>query len=324
MRRRTFIAGLGSAAAWPLVASAQQQPDKLWRVGYLSPVSGTKTSIALLDAFRSKLEELGYLEGKNLRLDVRRAEDDYARLPSLATELVALNPNVIVASATDAVPALQRATSSIPIVMASSTDPIANGFVKSLAKPGGNITGLTGFQTATAAKTLELLHVVVPNARRIAILMSPNLTHKSQFKEAHAAGETLGLTLIPVMARTPADLDDAFATMHKENCEALFVLADARTNQKIVDLAKEWRLPAIGQFTNFGDTGGLLSYGPNAYEEFREAAVYVDKILKGASPADLPVEQPTKLFLQVNLKTAKALGLTIPDSVIARADKVFE
>ena len=178
MRRREFIAALCGAAVWPVVARGQQ-PEKVWRVGYLSPVSATKSSVAFFNAFRSKLEELGYIEGKNLRLDVRRAEDDYARLPSLATELVALSPNVIVASATDAVAALQRATSSIPIVMATSNDPIANGFVKSLAKPGGNITGLvsTGLSTLgfqIAAKTLELLHVVVPNARRIAILMSLN------------------------------------------------------------------------------------------------------------------------------------------------------
>jgi putative ABC transport system substrate-binding protein len=240
MRRRTFIAGLGSGAAWPILAWAQQ-PEKVWRVGYLSPVAATKSSLALFDAFRSKLEELGYIEGKNLTLDVRRAEDDYARLPGLATELVALSPNVILASATDAVAALQRATSSIPIVMAASNDPIANGFVKSLAQPGGNITGLSTLGIQTAAKTLELLHVVVPSAKRIAILMSLNVNHESMVKEAYAAAETLGLAIIPVMARTPADLDDAFATMHKDRCDALFVLTDARSDPKVVELADRWR-----------------------------------------------------------------------------------
>jgi putative ABC transport system substrate-binding protein len=323
--RRTFIAALGSAVASPLMANAQQPTDKVWRVGYLSPVSATQRSVAFFDAFRSKLEELGYIEGKNLRLDVRRAEDDYARLPSLANELVALSPNVIVASATDAVAALQRATSSIPIVMASgNNDPIANGFVKSLAKPGGNITGLSNLSFQAAAKTLELLHVVVPNARRIAILMSLSVGHESLFKEAHSAAETLGLTVIPVMARTPADLDDAFATMHKEKCEALFVLTDARSTPEVVERAERWRLPAIYQVSIFVDMGGLISYGVNVYEEFQEAAIYVDKILKGANPADLPVELPTKLQLQVNLKTAKKLGLTIPDSILARADEVIE
>ena len=190
MRRREFIAGLAGAAAWPLVARAQQ-PEKVWRVGYLSPVSATKSSVAYFNAFRSKLEELGYIEGKNLRLDVRRAEDDNARLPSLATELVALSPNVIVASATNAVAALQRTTSSIPIVMASANDPIANGFIKSLAKPGGNITGLSNLGFQAAAKTLELLHVIVPHARRIAILMSLSVGHESLVKEVQTAGETL-------------------------------------------------------------------------------------------------------------------------------------
>jgi putative tryptophan/tyrosine transport system substrate-binding protein len=323
MHRRAFIAGLGCAAAWPVVARAEQ-PEKVWRVGYLSPVSATKSSVAFFDAFRSKLEELGYIEGKNLKLDVRRAEDDYARLPSLATELVALSPNVIVASTTDAVSALQRATSSVPIVMATGNDPIVYGFVKSLAKPGGNITGLSSLGSETAAKTLELLHVVVPNARRIAILMSLNVTHEFLVKEAHAAAQTLGLTVFPVMARTPADLDDAFEKMQNENCEALFVLPDAGTTPKVVELADRWRLPAIYQVFVYVDMGGLVSYSANIYPQFQEAAVYVDKILKGASPADLPVEQPTKLFLQVNLKTAKSLGLTIPDSVLARADKVIE
>jgi putative tryptophan/tyrosine transport system substrate-binding protein len=189
--RREFVAALGRATALlPLVARAQQ--ETVWRVGYLSPVSATKTSVAFFDAFRSKLEDLGYIENKNLRLDVRRAEDEYARLPGLATELVALSPNVIVASATDAVAALQRATLSIPIVMATSNDPIANGFVKTLAKPGGNITGLSNLGFQTAAKTLELLHVVVPNARRIAVLMSLNRNQEYLVKEAQSAAETLG------------------------------------------------------------------------------------------------------------------------------------
>ena len=322
MRRRTFIAALGSAAAWPLVARAQQQ--KAWRVGYLSAVSATKSSVALFDAFRIKLEELGYIQGRNLTLDVRRAEDDPRKLPGLAAELVALAPDVIVGSSTDAIRPLQRATSSIPIIMATSADPIANGFVKSLARPGGNITGLSNLSPDSIAKALELLHIVVPNARRIAVLMSRNVSHGSLLKEAYSAAETLRLTVIPVLARTPADLDDTFAAMHRKNCEALFVLADARSNQKIVELADEWRLPAMYQTSPFVDMGGLMSYGANVYDLFREAAVYVDKILKGSNPADLPVEQPTRLELQINLKAAKALGLTIPDSILARADEVIE
>jgi putative tryptophan/tyrosine transport system substrate-binding protein len=280
--------------------------------------------IAFFDAFRTRLGELGYVDGKNLKLDVRRAEDDPARLPGLASELVALTPNVIVGSANGAVSALQRATSSIPIVMAISNDPIGNGFIKSLAKPGGNITGLSTLGLETTAKSLELLHAVVPNAKRIAVLRRGNLIHEALIREAYSAAETLGLTIIPVMAQTPADFDDAFATMHKENCKAVFVLADALVTSKIVELAEKWRLPAMYQNNEYVNIGGLMSYATNIYEMFREAAVYVDKILKGVSPADLPVEQPTKLLFQVNLRAVKALGLTIPDNILSRADEVIE
>jgi putative ABC transport system substrate-binding protein len=220
--------------------------------------------------------------------------------------------------------ALQQATSSIPIVMATSFDPIGTGFVKSLAKPGGNITGLSTQALDSTAKTLELLHVAVPNAKRIAVLMSGNLSQEGMVKDAYAAAGTLGLTIIPVTALTPDDLGDAFAKMHSESCDALFVLADPRIDRRIVELANEWRLPAIYQAGYIVDMGGWLSYGPDFHQLFRQAAVYVDRILKGANPADLPVEQPTKFELAINLKTAKALGLTIPDSILARADKVIE
>ena len=322
MNRRAFIAALSGATAWPFVASAQQQPDKVWRVGYLSP-SSANFPIALLDDFRLKLKDLGYVEGRNLGFYVRRANDDYALLPGLASELVSLAPDVIVSSANIATLALQRATSSIPIVMALSTDPIGMGFVKSLAKPRGNITGLSNQLFDAIAKSLELLHVAVPNAKRIAVLRTLYPGHEGMLKDAYVAAETLGLTIIPVMARTPDD-SDAFATMHSENCDALFVLAHPLITRRIVELANEWRLPAIYQGGFFVDMGGLLSYGTDFHESFRRAAVYVDRILKGTNPADLPVEQPTKFELAINLKTAKALGLTIPDSILARADKVIE
>jgi putative ABC transport system substrate-binding protein len=322
VKRRTFMAALGGAVAWPRVTRAQQ--EKVWRVGYLTAASADDGSVALFDAFRSKLQELGYVEGKNLRLDVRRAGGDYTRLPALAVELVSLAPDVIAGTSSPAIAALQRATSSIPIVMTSSNDPIGLGFVKSLAKPGGNITGLSNLSADFTAKSFELLHVAVPNAKRIAVLTSPNPLHEAVVKEAYSVAGTMGLTIIPVMARTPADLNDAFAAMHKETCDAVVVLSDPRISRKIVELANEWRLPAIYQSGDFVDMGGLLTYSANLPEMFRRAAVYIDKILKGASPADLPVEQPTRLELQVNLKTAKALGLTIPDSILARADKVIE
>jgi putative tryptophan/tyrosine transport system substrate-binding protein len=325
MRRREFIVGLSGAVAWPRVTYAQQQTDKVWRVGYLTPSSATNVvAVALFDAFRLKLNDLGYVEGRNLGLNVRRANDDFAQLPSLASELVSLALHVIVSASSIATLALQRATSSIPIVMATSADPIGLGLVKSLAKPGGNITGLSNQLLDSTAKTLELLHVAFPNAKRIAVLRSPDLSHEGRVKEAYGAARTLGLTIIPVMARTPADLDDAFVAMRNENCDALFVLADSPIARRVVELANEWRLPAIYQAALLVDMGGLLSYGPDLHESFRQAAVYVDKILKGANPADLPVEQPTKFELEINLKTSKLLGLTIPDSVLARADKVIE
>jgi putative ABC transport system substrate-binding protein len=231
---------------------------------------------------------------------------------------------VIVSTSTAATSALQRATASIPIVTMASGDPIGMGFVKSLAKPGGNITGLSNQGLDSTAKTLELLHVALPNAKRIAVLRSPNPAHEGMVKEAYVAAGTLGLTIIPVTARTLDDLGDAFAIIHNENCDALFVLIDARITRRIVELANEWRLPAIYQVTDFVDMGGLMSYGPDYHESWRQAAVYADKILKGANPADLPVEQPTKFELAINLKTSKLLGLTMPDSIVARADKVIE
>jgi putative tryptophan/tyrosine transport system substrate-binding protein len=319
MKRRAFVAALGGAVAWPMVARGQQ--TKVWRVGYLSGAS----DVAAIDAFRLKLQDLGYVEGKNLRLDVRHAEGDIGRLPVLAAELVALAPDVIAGGGTANIAALQRATSSIPIVMTAVADPIGSGFVKSLARPGGNITGLANLAVDLAAKSLELLHVVAPNAKRIAVLMAPSANHEPMVKEAQAAAGAIGVTIIPVMARSaPADLNDAFATMRKEDCDALVVLPRPSNMQRLVQLADASRLPAIYNFTGFVDLGGLLSYSANFTELTRQAAIYVDKILKGASPADLPVEQPTRLELQVNLKTAKALGLTIPDSIIVRADKVIE
>jgi putative ABC transport system substrate-binding protein len=327
MRRRNFIAALGGAAAWPLVARAQQQTDKVWRVGYLSPASAINVSVAFFDTFRLKLNDLGYVEGRNLGLYIRRANEDLAQLSGLASELVSLAPNVIVSVSTVGTLALQRATSSIPIVMAASTDPIGSGLVKSLAKPGGNITGVSSQALDSTAKTLELLHVAVPSAKRIAVLMSAdNPGHEGIVKEAYLAAGTLGMTIVPVTARTLDDLGDAFAKMRNEICDALFVPADPRTNlnRRIVEVANEWRLPAIYQGSFIVDMGGLLSYGPDYHEGFRQAAVYVDKILKGANPADLPVEQPTKFELEINLKTAKALGVIIPDPILARADKVIE
>ena len=323
VRRREFIAGLGSAAAWPVLAYGDE--TKVWRVGYLTPSSAIdQGSVELFNVFRLKLQDLGYVEGRNLRLEVRRAEGDTTRVPTLAAELVLLEPDVIVAVTPTSISAVKDATSSIPIVIMTAGDPIESGFVKSLAKPGGNITGVFNQSTDLTAKSLEVLHLTIPTATRVAILTSPNPLHQTMVKDAYAGATVLGLTIIPVMARTPADLDDAFSIMNREACDALVVLADARGTRRIVELADKWRLPTMYQYAFFVEMGGLMSYGADLVPQFQRGAFYVDKILRGTSPANLPVEQPTRLELQINLKTAKALGLTIPDSIIARADKVIE
>jgi putative tryptophan/tyrosine transport system substrate-binding protein len=273
-----------------------------------------------------RLRELGYVEGGNLILDARECEGDFSLLPGLAAELVALRPDVIFATATPAVSAAQRATSSIPIVMGPTGDPIGSGFVKSLAKPGGNITGLSLMSTDLSAKSLEFLMELVPSARRIAALRSSNPVHAALINELYAAAQGLGLTIVPVTAVHASDLDDAFATMKKANCDALIVLADPVTSvtERIPDLAAKARLPAAYQLSTFAKLGGLLGYSPNIADLYRRGADYVDKILKGANPAELAVEQPTKFELAINLTAAKALGLTVPLTLLVLADELIE
>ena len=325
MRRREFISLLGGvAAAWPLPAIAQQPSGKVWRVAWLSPVfADTVFDREIIDAFRSEMRELGYIEGKNLVVDSRFGEGHIERLPSLMSELIALRPDVIVAFATPAIAAAQRATSTIPIVMAPATDPIGSGFIKSLAHPGGNITGVANMYGDAIGKSVELLHTILPAAKRIAVLMSTNPTHPQQYALVEAAAKALDLMVIAIMAETPADLPQAFKKMGRENCDALFVLADP-IRPTIPTLATEAKIPAIYQYTGWVDLGGLASYGASTTPMFRKAAQYVDKIFKGAKPAELPVEQPVAFELALNLKTAAALGLSIPDAVVARADKVIE
>jgi len=256
MNRRAFIAGPGTTAAWPLLARAQAQ--KSWRVGYLTPSSAKdEGSVSIYEAFKQKLRDLGYVEGRNLTIDLRRAERDYARLPALAAELVALAPDVIVVSATPSTAALQRATTSVPIVMSGIADPIGNGFVQSLARPGGNITGTSTFGADISAKSFELLHAAVPNANRIALLISPNPQLQNMAKEAYEAASALGLTVVQFTAHTSRDFEDMFAEVHKQRCDALVVLTDPRITRNLVDLANEWRLPAVWQISNYADMGGL-------------------------------------------------------------------
>jgi putative ABC transport system substrate-binding protein len=325
MRRRDFIAFVGGMTAiWPLPAIAQQASDKMWRVAWLSPVfADTAVDREILDAFRDEMRKLGYIESKNLILDSRFGEGHIERLPSLTSELIALHPDVIVAFATPAIAAVQRATSTIPIVMAPATDPIGSGFIKSLAHPGANITGVANMFGDAVGKSVELLQAILPAARRIAVLMSSNPIHPQQYALVEAAAKGLGLTPIAIMAATPADLQQAFMEMRELNCDALYVLADP-IRPTIPSLATESKIPAIYQFSGYVDIGGLASYGAALTPMYRKAAQYVDKIFKGGDPAEIPVEQPTAFELALNLKTAAALGLSIPDAILARADKVIE
>jgi putative ABC transport system substrate-binding protein len=324
MRRRAFITLLGGAAAWPFTVRAQRSPGKIWRIAWLSPafLDGA-VDRAVLGTFVAEMRQFGYIEGSNLVVDSRGAEGKAERLLPLATELVALSPDVIVAIATPAIAAAQRATSSIPIVMCPATDPIGSGFVKSLARPGGNITGVANMYGDAVGKTVELLHTILPKATRVAVLMSSNPTHPQQYELVEAAVRSLGLSAVPVLAPTPADLEQAFDKMAQERCDALFVLADP-VRQTIVSLAASKKIPAIYQYSAMVELGGLASYGAGLPPMFRKAAHYVDKIFKGANPAELPVEQPVGFELVLNLRTAAALGLNIPDTVIVRADKVIE
>ena len=322
MERREFVALLGGAATWPLAARAQQG-ERMRRIGWLIVTSMRGQSAPLFQSFKQELRALGYVEGQNFVFITREAEGNLDRLPQLARELVAERADIIVASTTPAVAAAQRATSTTPIVMLPATDPIGSGFVASLAHPGGNITGLSNMTADLTAKTLELLRAIVPYAARIGVLMSANPVHDVMYNEAKAGSRALGVTIIPVTAKTPAELEKAFTAVAQEKCDALLVLADP-PRLAIVDLARQARLPTIYQLSEFIKAGGLISYGPNFFQLFKRGAVYVDKILKGALPADLPVEQPTIFELAINLSTAKALGLEVPSTLLARADEVIE
>lgn len=317
MQRREFIVGIGAAMAAPFAVNAQH--PRVWRIGFL----GSGRLGPALPVFRKQMAEQGYVEGKNFVIDVREAQGRFDLLPGFAKEIVSAGPDVIVAEATPAIAAVQRETSSIPIVMSPSTDPIGSGFVKNFAHPGGNITGFANMFGDLTAKSLEYLHLVAPSAKTIGVLMSSNPTHAQLFKVASAGGQKLGLTVLPFVAPTEGDLERVFFEINKANCDALYVLADPY-RPKIAELALSARLPSIYQYSLFVDIGGLMSYGPDILNIFNRAAVYVDKIIKGANPADLPVEQPTKFYFVLNLKTAKALGLSLPESVIALADKVVE
>jgi len=328
VRRREFIILLASATACPLAARAQQQSGKVPRIGYLRAMSPSDRP-SQLDAFRQGLRELGWREGQNIGIDYRYAEGRFDRLPDLAADLVRLKVDLIVAEGTQGVTAARNATGTIPIVMTTVRDPVGIGLIASLARPGGNVTGMSGSAgLEIVAKQLELLKETVPGIRRVATLSNPaNAYHQLAIREVNVAARSLGVQLQVLEARGPNELDGAFAAMARERAEALLVVSDVIFNNhraRLADLAARSRLPAAYGVRESVEAGGLMSYGTSFLDLYRRSAAYVDKILKGAKPADLPVEQPTKFELVINLKTARALGLTVPPALLARADEVIE
>ena len=329
MNRRTFLAGTGAVLLAAPFAAQAQQAGKTYRIGILGNVSLTDPrSARLWGAFAEGLRDLGYVDGGNTTIEYRSSEGKYERLPALAAELVRLNVDIIVAPAAQNVLAARQASRTIPIVMASVGDPVGNGLVASLARPGGNVTGTSFLTSAMVGKQLELLTQITPHVARLAILLNPaNPGHPLTLEEAKAAAHSLRVQLRALEARGPDDFERAFAATTREHAGALFVPWDGTFLvhlTRITRLAAKTRLPTLYGQRGYVDAGGLASYGPSAIESFRRAAAYVDKILKGAKPGDLPVEQPTKFEFAINLKTAKALGLTIPQSLLQRADEVIQ
>jgi putative tryptophan/tyrosine transport system substrate-binding protein len=327
LRRRHFLTFLGGAAAWPLVAHAQQ-PGKLPTIGFLSSRSPEESEY-LLEAFRQGLNEGGFVEGQNVAIEFRWAHGQYDRLPALAAELVSRGVTVLDAIAGEPVAlAAMRATSTIPIVFMIGGDPVETGLVKSFNRPGGNVTGVTLLTSMMEPKRLGLLHELVPDASLIGVLMNPNfLSAARQLQDLEEAARTIGQRLVISNASRDEELDAAFMSLVQEHVGALFVGSDPYFNtrrDRIVAFAAKQRLPAIYQFREYAVAGGLLSYGINLTDAYRQCGVYIAKVLKGARPADLPIMQPTKFELVINLKTAKVLGVKISDNLRSLADEVIE
>jgi putative ABC transport system substrate-binding protein len=323
-----LLTSLVGALAAPLAAEAQQ-PATLPRIGFLLPASLSDPRIPpFTQAFRQGLRELGYVEGQSIAIEFRWAEGQYDRLPGLAAELIRLKVNLIVAAGLPAVQATKQATETIPIILMNVYDPAAGGIVASLARPGGDITGLSLMSPELVGKQLELFKEVVPKVSRVAYLGNPaTQSHALLVRQAQDAARALGVRLQPLEARDPSEIDRAFAAITTERAGAVIVLVDTVLldhRARIADHAIRRRLPTVFGVNQFAEAGGLLAYGPNLSDQYRRAATYVDKILKGAKPGDLPVEQPTKFELVINMKTAKALGLTIPPLLLARADQIIE
>lgn len=326
MKRRAFIGLLGGAAAFPLAARAQQR-GTVPRIGYLFSFTQAEGR-HLWEACRQGLRELGYIEGRNIAVEPRFAEGRHERLPGLATDLVRHNVDVIVAAATPASLAAKGATSTIPIVIVAVGEPVKVGLVTNLARPGGNVTGLSLLTTDLSGKRLELLREFVPNLARVGVLKNPDNAVSAVFlDETQVAARKLGIELQPTDARNPEQIDRAFEQAATRRDEAMIVFDDPvlwSHRERVVGHAAARKIPLMYGLRDFVDVGGLMSYGPDRPDQYRRTAIFVDKILKGAKPADLPVERPTKFELIFNRKTAKALGLEVPTSLLLRADEIVE
>jgi ABC-type uncharacterized transport system substrate-binding protein len=327
MDRRTFVATLTAGLLAAPLAAESQQAGEIYRIGFLGN-STAALEANLVGPFREGLRDLGYVEGRNLVIEYRWAEGKYERFPQLVAELLALKVDVIVSAGTPAALAVKQATTTVPMVMAAVGDPVGTGLVASLARPGGNLTGLAAISPDLEGKRFELLRQLLPKLSRVFFLVNPaNALHTVSEKHARAAATVLRLKLQFVGVRSEVEFDHAFETIARERPGAMVVLADRvflHDRQRIVDFAARHRLPTVYPYRELVEAGGLMCFGPNYPDLHRRAAAYVDKILKGTKPSDLPVEQPTTFELVINLKTAKALGLTIPPSLLQRADQVIE
>jgi putative ABC transport system substrate-binding protein len=327
MQRREFITLLsGIVAAWPLAARAQQ-PAKIPRIGFLGNSTATMEA-NLIGPLRDGLRELGYEEGRNVIIEFRWADGKYDQFPALVAELLAAKVDVIITAGTPATLAIKKATSTVPLVFIAVGDPVGTGVVPNLGRPGGNITGLSSIAPDLEGKRLELLREVVPKLSHVAFFLNPaNAFHTASMRQARVAAQSLGIKLQPMEVNKSEQLDGAFASIVKEKPDALLILADRvflHNRKRMMEFAIQERLPSVYAYRELVEAGGLISYGPSYEDMHRRAAVYVDKILKGTKPADLPIEQPTKFTLLINLKTAKTLGLTVPPTLVARADELIE
>jgi len=327
MDRRTFIGIIGGGLVIARSVATAQSAARVYRIGYLGGTSPA-TESRLWDGFFQGLRELGYVEGQNFVIEGRYYAYQIERLPALAAELVALKVDIIVAGAPPAPEAAQRATSTIPVVMAYHPDPVGSGLAASLSRPGSNVTGMSVLGRELDGKQLQLLKETVSENSRVAVLTNPTVPSNAiALKNLEAAARSMNLQILPLQVRASGDFAAAFSAMKKDRAGALVVLGSSlffAERKRIMELASHGRLPSIASFREYAEAGGLMTYGADLRESFRRSATYVDKILKGAKPSDLPIEQPTKFELVINVKTAKALGLAIPQSMLERANQVIQ